>query len=337
MKLVLHIGTEKTGTTSFQRFCYRNREALLHQGIFYPDQLGNESHRFISMYALSLETFDDGIRNLGITTSEEMEAFYADVETRLGQQLEASPEARLCLLSSEHLHSRLRTVEQVERLRAFLAPTFDEVEVIVHLRPQVEVAVSLASTQARVGGTVRRGFFDQVTPQNIYYDYNRLIGMWEGVFGASSITCVPFKKQPDFLAWLAPHVGLDVKGLPSPARVNEALDIRVMAMINALVESGTSQRIDFRVLDQLPVEQKLTLDRAMGETIQARFVPDNQELIARRPELEPGQLQPDWSRYPKTGNLDLLDHDCPFAGSLAALVRHYNAEIDQLREAVKAT
>lgn len=35
-RLILHIGTHKTGTTGIQRFCSANRTTLLHQGILYP-------------------------------------------------------------------------------------------------------------------------------------------------------------------------------------------------------------------------------------------------------------------------------------------------------------
>ena len=35
MKLVLHIGTEKTGSTSIQAFLMKNRGAFLKEGFFY--------------------------------------------------------------------------------------------------------------------------------------------------------------------------------------------------------------------------------------------------------------------------------------------------------------
>lgn len=38
MSILLHIGSHKTGTTSIQRFLGRNREALRHQGIWYPTE-----------------------------------------------------------------------------------------------------------------------------------------------------------------------------------------------------------------------------------------------------------------------------------------------------------
>lgn len=36
MKLVMHIGSHKTGTTSIQDYCYFNTDSLIQQGIYYP-------------------------------------------------------------------------------------------------------------------------------------------------------------------------------------------------------------------------------------------------------------------------------------------------------------
>ncbi len=45
-RLILHIGTHKTGTTGIQRFCATQREALLREGILYPsyDLIGAKEH-----------------------------------------------------------------------------------------------------------------------------------------------------------------------------------------------------------------------------------------------------------------------------------------------------
>jgi len=44
MKLVIHIGLHKTGTTSFQNFLHFNRDSLLEAGVFYPEMGEHESH-----------------------------------------------------------------------------------------------------------------------------------------------------------------------------------------------------------------------------------------------------------------------------------------------------
>ena len=323
MHLILHIGTEKTGTTSFQHFCHDNHAELLARGLLYPRDLGFRNHRFISFAGMTLDTADEAVRGMKLDTEEKLAGFIAEIAARLDRQLDAHQDARVCVLSSEHLHSRLRRPEQVARLRDLLAPRFESFEICIHLRPQIDVALSLASTQTRVGGAVRRGFFDQIRPENIYYNYNRLVAMWEEVFGPEAIRCIPFRAEPDFLSWLAAHLDLSLAGLARPARENEALDVQVMALVNALAASGRPERVDFRILDQLPVRQRLTLDRAMAEELQGRMTASNQTLVARRPDLEPGQLQPDWARYPETGTFAALEMPCAFGESLADLVGFY--------------
>jgi hypothetical protein len=330
MRAILHIGTEKTGTTSLQAFMHHNRLDLLEQGVLYPENLGGINHRFVASYCLSLETSDESIRSMGLTSQSDMQEFYERVEAQLKAQVERNPNAAVCILSTEHLHSRLKSAEQITRVRTLLESIFDEIEVHVHLRPQVDVAVSLASTQSRVGGRVGRAFFDSMSASQIYYNYDMLVSTWETVFGAERIFCLPFNAKPDFLGYIASRTGLDLTRLPRPARTNEALDVRVMAMVNAIVDSQSAQRIDFRVLDLLPVEEKLTLDEPNARRIQHRFEESNRVLIARRDDLQPGQLQPKWSRFSEHGNLELLEQPCPFGSSLADLVKHYNKVIQGL-------
>lgn len=337
MRAILHIGTEKTGTTSFQSFMHCNRERLRSYGILYPSELGDQNHRYIATYGLSLENSDDSVQGLGISSQKEMDDFYKIVEDRVTKQV---TEAKACgirtvILSSEHLHSRLKTVEQITRVRNLLAPLFDEIEVHIHLRPQVDVLVSLASTQTRVGGTVRTSFFQQARNNQLYYNYDLLVAAWEKVFGANNIYCLPFKVAPDFLSFISSHINLNFTGFQSASRINEALDVRVMAMVNALNDSGKGQRIDFRVLDLMPVEQKLQLDQATARIIQQRFQESNINLIKRRRDLQPGQLQPSWDKYPQEGNQHILEEECVFSGVFADLISYYNNIISGLQQVGK--
>ena len=44
MKLFIHIGLHKTGTTTFQTFLHHNRKTLINAGVFYPEMGEHESH-----------------------------------------------------------------------------------------------------------------------------------------------------------------------------------------------------------------------------------------------------------------------------------------------------
>jgi hypothetical protein len=332
MRAILHIGTEKTGTTSTQSFLYENCKQLLSQNVLYPTGIGGINHRFVASYGLHLDSADESMRTMGLHTQEQIDDFHDETKMRLTEQVNASPEADLCIISSEHLHSRLKTREQIDLIKQLLTPLFDEIEVHIHLRPQINVAISLASTQSRVGGRIGKDFFQKIQAGSIYYNYDMLVAAWEDVFGAENIRCLAFTQTPDYLSWLAKQIDLDLSCLAAPKRTNEALDVHVMALVNALVDSGSSQRIDFRVLDSLPVSEKLALDQATARQIQHRFEESNRSLIARRNDLSDGQLQPDWKKFPKIGNTDIFEQKCNFANALADLVSHYNGVISGLHK-----
>ena len=57
-RLVCHIGTHKTGTSSFQRYCYKFRELLSEEGVCYPLIKGHENLNNHSVLAWALDKID---------------------------------------------------------------------------------------------------------------------------------------------------------------------------------------------------------------------------------------------------------------------------------------
>ena len=324
MRAILHIGTEKTGTTSFQNFCFENRAALLQQKILYPVDLGPKNHRQIATYALDAESRDESFEQLGLLGQDDLDTFCQKVRDKLSRQIEENSTAEVCIISTEHLHSRLKTTAQIQRVKDLLDIYFDEIEVHLHLRPQIDVVVSLASTQTRVGGSVRRPFLDRPHSSDIYYNYNILTKAWESIFGPENIKLLSFQRCPDFQSFIAGHLDIDLTVMAAAERINEAIDVRVMALVNALVDSESKQRLDHRIIDRLAVNEKLTVDLKTAKIVQNRFSACNQELIARRDDLVAGDLMPKWSKYPEQGNLDILSQPCEFSSALADLVTYYN-------------
>lgn len=59
MKCFLHIGTEKTATTTIQSFLSLNRKRLREYGYFYPESIGFLNHSSLSIAAYELTKRDD--------------------------------------------------------------------------------------------------------------------------------------------------------------------------------------------------------------------------------------------------------------------------------------
>lgn len=183
MKCLLHIGTEKTGTTILQNWLYDNKAELSKAGVYLSDNLGKTNNRLISAYFQGY-LGDWGKRN-GVSNDNEKERYFDGFIERLTNEiLTAKKSHKVFVITSEHLHSRVRKKEEIERLHAFLVSVFDEVEVVCYFRDQFDLAVSLYSTALKGGSTASlESFIDEAKPENYYYNHLRIADNWSEVFG----------------------------------------------------------------------------------------------------------------------------------------------------------
>lgn len=243
MKLYLHIGTEKTGTTTIQHFLESNRPALLKRGYFVPKSLGPGNHRWLPVLAYRDDFADEFIRGNNLTDPGRRRQAMERKREELARELAAVPVNQV-VMTSEHLHSRLRSVEEVRAVRSLLAPWFDEIEVIVYLRDPFSMAVSLYSTALRAGA-MDADVFPADNPYMVHAaDYRRLIEMWAEVFGRDKLRIRIFEREQlkggDVLADFAAVIGLDLAGLPPPPRQNESLStyaIQLLREFNVLLRA----------------------------------------------------------------------------------------------------
>jgi hypothetical protein len=186
MKCVLHIGTEKTGTTLLQDWLYLNQAALSESGIYLSNKLGKTNNRLIPAYFCS--HLDDWARRNRIATQEDKHAFFEGFLENLTSEItQASKSHKYFVITSEHLHSRLRKRYEIEDLYKFLNKNFDGLKVICYFRNQFDVAVSLYSTALKISShAALESFIEQAKPENYYYDYARIADTWAEVFGRAN-------------------------------------------------------------------------------------------------------------------------------------------------------
>ncbi len=328
IELILHIGTEKTGTTTAQKWFARNRAALAAQGVWYPRSLqgagGSLCHRLLPVTAVDFADADEAFRIHGLDTAEKHAQFSADVARRFKDEVAKAGGHDRWLISSEHLHSRVNSVEKVARVRRFLEPYFTKTTVYIHLRPQIDMAVSLASTGARTGVIIGPETFTGLRATSTYYNYLDLVTRWSQVFGAQNLVVIPYRRQPDFREVIAAALGLDITAFEAVEQANTGLDWQVIALLNQLQREGRShlakRLIRTGAIEALPRNQPLRIGLDMARTVQSRFDRSNAELITRLDSLAKGDLDPDWERFNATPNIDLLSDDMAIPEPVSALI-----------------
>lgn len=344
-KLILHIGTEKTGTTSLQRWASSNRSILLKNGIAYSSVLGDSNHHKIFLSVLREKVWKQNASSFDISGyPAERQSFSEAVRSNFANEVVGMEKhgAHNFFISSEHCHSRLITKDEVTSLHCLLAPFFDEIVIVCFLRPQIEMAVSLASTAARGGGIVDRVFFERVSEDTEYFNYEALTQRWGEVFGYENIKMVPFKRYPDTVKFFLEFFDLNSEDFEKPRRSNEALDIRTIALSNMLVRGSKKVRkgqgrVPALPFNDMPVHDKLRLSRDFAMEIQERLVESNERLLKRfecMRDFAPEDLVPDWSKYDETTNLDLLDDNAGFGDFVFAMLQPYEHRERLLRASV---
>jgi hypothetical protein len=227
-KIVLHIGAEKTGTTSLQAALAMNADRLLDESnLLYPREpplAGGNAHFGIAAAFLDADR-TNFIGPAGRRTPAELRQALAAAIVRR--------RPRLVVLSAEHFSSRLER-PQIEALARFLEP--HAVEIIYYARRQDEMTAGAFGTGLLAG---RRAWFDSeaIRPNRRFFDHCRILDEWAGVFGSARLKVRNYGDVADsglvedFLA----QAGLSsLPALAAVPRLNATITIREAQFLHAL-------------------------------------------------------------------------------------------------------
>ncbi|MBK1879854.1 hypothetical protein [Pelagicoccus mobilis] len=158
MHCVIHIGTEKTATTTIQEFLTINKPKLAELGILYPKSSGKTGSRNIAVSAYGDDRRDDLTTLFAINSSESLSEFRKNTLDELESEIEAHSTTHpfeSLVVSSEHIQSRLTTTEEIQRLKTHLTQLgASSFTILVYLRSPAEIANSRYSTHIKSGGTL---------------------------------------------------------------------------------------------------------------------------------------------------------------------------------------
>lgn len=195
--LYLHIGAEKTGTTTLQHVLASNADVLAARGVHYLQSAGWLNARMIPAWCVNDDVYDDFFLDHQIRDQAGRDAFKAQFHAAFTAELDAlDPTVHTVIASSEHLHSRVVTEAAVRRVADLVQPFFDRIQIICYLREQAATCSSHYSTEIKFGITTPfRDFMANCHPGNIYYNHLDMLANWRAVFGTEALCVRVFDKR----------------------------------------------------------------------------------------------------------------------------------------------
>jgi hypothetical protein len=241
MTLFVHIGLNKTGSSSLQRFCEQNRELLRGHGLEYPEQGVHDSAHYGASKAL-----------IGQPASPIVPGAEG-----LDESVRAALEAgRRVLISSEYFF--LASDTQVERLHAHFAGFGAPCRILVYLRRHDQWITSLFNQALKTAprfapwhSDIRDFALHLLGSAEFDVHYPVILDRWARHFGRESMIVRPFERaqfrEGEYL-WDA--LGCIDARLPEraleegwqPLRVNESLPEPLLRAIAHVKSSDINQK-----------------------------------------------------------------------------------------------
>lgn len=317
-RCILHIGTEKTGTKAIQTYLRSVEAKLLTSGILFPTAAdrGNLSQWEFAAVAHHAPWKQDIGRVFGITDALSQIEFTNQLRDTLTREFNANRNADTLVISSEHFQSRLTSVDDITRLRDFLALWVEQFEIIVYFRRQDQMALSFMSTRLKSSVKIHANDYLRTmgsTPN--YYLYDQIFSRWSEVFGKSNIQARIY----DPAEWIAGDLTEDFcrsVDLPHPAskilRVNQSLSPKAfhfLRVLNELYPSIPGDRNDpirsalVRQVAILYPGKFYPIARADAEAFYQQFQQTNLNLQRLAfPDRQTSLFSNDFSEYPETAD-----------------------------------
>jgi hypothetical protein len=217
MRIVIHIGTEKTATTTLQHTFLNNKQLMGEYGIYYSESMGSGNSRQLVAACMGHAKIDDWIRKHQMSDSNERQRFSDRLQTKFFEEIANVPkDCDTVLVSSEQFHSRLSDASELKILRKFLQGFFEKIDIVVYLRLQSSLLQSKYTTYLRSGGNISFNQFKlECAPDNLYYNYANMLSLWANEFGRENIKVREFDSSKfynqhicyDFIHVLRPDKG----------------------------------------------------------------------------------------------------------------------------------
>lgn len=203
MKLLLHVGRPKTGTTSLQQFFRVNLDALRESGYLLFDDIGAPNNIELAAY------FEDkpqpGTRNWrhrrGISSRADRQAYFRRFDPLLAIRAQVEDHAEsthTAIITSEHLAALGFSESSMHQLAEWAHRQFSAIEVICFVRHQVRAIPSGWSTFIRSGGSIALHSYFTKRLRGRHLDYVAVAEGWISAFGFDNVRFHVYRDDTDW-------------------------------------------------------------------------------------------------------------------------------------------
>lgn len=269
MNCILHIGTEKTGTSSIQDFLKTNSKNLLKKNI---SCLG-KGH-YLKSNRLLVAAFEEKENNLYFDIhkiskpASYLKRYKEDFKYNIRKNCEAS---NMMIISSEHFHSLLTKNKEINNLKLYLERIFEETKIICYFREQSQVQLSRYSTALRVGHSYDLNkYFSDINHNAHYFNYRVFFSKWRDNFGKNNLIPRIFSKSyfkdgsllKDFISQCSHEVDfnkLSVKKRSTNSKFN-LKQIAALKAINSLTKKSKIYLKNKKTVNKLIMNEDFGID-----------------------------------------------------------------------------
>lgn len=244
-QVFLHIGANKTGTSTIQRFCDSQRLRLMLDGLLYPQtgRRGGAHYALSDALGFSRHKLANDVRK-----SRQLK-----LQTSLAQEVQDSGADHI-VFSSENFVCDGDPADVLNFFKDY------DVRIIVYLRRHDEWWLSAYNQAVRQVKQPKWkwGLEDFVefysARKSLYGNWRHLVDRWASVFGNERMIVRPFEKeqnQPNLLADFFRHIGHENISTEEIAPVNESLDERSLRMIDLVQRCEIGDEARQRVIQYI--------------------------------------------------------------------------------------
>lgn len=219
-KIIFHLGTYKTGSTSIQNHLFDNREKLLERGILYPASVANAN------------------RSLGHRHSELAYRFNANEDVATPKRLideVRDAGAETVILSSEAWSAPRMALHLMRIVNDFKALGYAEAHAVLFLRNVVDYRVSYYR-ELTTNDTNKTGYERFISRRRGMFDYQFLMRSYRALFG-DNVHGFEYGKH-DSVKVFRDVVGAEYfNDIPLPAKhfntkTIDAVDVEIFRVLN---------------------------------------------------------------------------------------------------------